>query len=156
MAASPLINALVHKRGMLAGELERHQATVRQLMIDLDNIDGTLRLFDPAVDASRIKPKPLPPFMGADKGQVARIILGTLRTAKRPFSTVELARHVMVERGLNTTDKGLVELMTERVGSDLRYLRQRGSIKSIKKAGQYVLWCLPAANNLSTGATQDV
>jgi hypothetical protein len=72
-AASPLVNALIRKRSELAGELERHQTSVRQIQIDLDNIDGTLRLFDPRVNATKIKPKGLP-LMSADKGQISRII----------------------------------------------------------------------------------
>ncbi|MBL6653638.1 MAG: hypothetical protein ISP49_18735 [Reyranella sp.] len=46
-----------------------------------------------------IKPKPMPPRHAAYKGEAARIVLATLRNAKRPCSTQELTMHVMAERG---------------------------------------------------------
>jgi hypothetical protein len=100
----------------LAGMLEHHQAKVRQLMIDLDAIDQSLRLFKPDIELDDIKPKPMPPRHAAYKGEVARIVLGTLRDAKRPCSTQELTMHVMAERGMNTADKRPVKMVGKRVG----------------------------------------
>jgi hypothetical protein len=51
----------------------------------------------------------MPPRHAAYKGEVARIVLATLRNAKRPCSTQELTMHVMAERGMNTADKRLVK-----------------------------------------------
>src|SRR5437588_8752037 len=102
-----VVTALVAKRAELAGKIEHHQATVRQLMIDLDAIDQALPLFKPDIELDYIKPKPMPPRHAAYKGEVAHIILGTLRDAKRACSTQELTMHVMAERGMNTADKRL-------------------------------------------------
>lgn len=56
-------------------------------MIDLDAVDQALRLFKPDIELDAIKPKPMPPRHAAYKGEVARIVLGTLRDAKRPCTT---------------------------------------------------------------------
>jgi hypothetical protein len=93
-----VVTALIAKRAELAGKIEHHQAVTRQLIIDLDAIDQALRIFKPDIELADIKPKPMPPRLVAYKGEVARIVLGTLRDAKRPCSAQELTMHVMAER----------------------------------------------------------
>lgn len=117
MAEPHVVTGLMTKRAELAGLLEHHQAKVRQLMIDLDAIDQALRLFNPDIELDAIKPKPMPPRHAAYKGEVARIVLATLRDAKRPCTTQELTMHVMAERGMNTADKGLGDRIAWEVAS---------------------------------------
>jgi hypothetical protein len=136
------ISGLLAKRAELAGLLEHHQAQVRQIMIDIDACDMTIRLFAPDIDLSEIKPKPLPPRHAAYRGEIARTVLGTLRTAKRPCSTQELTMHVMAERGMNTADKRLVKTVTKRVGACLRHHRTRGLIHSEVGLAGRISWVL--------------
>jgi hypothetical protein len=140
MTEPHVVTGLIAKRAELAGLLEHHQAKARQLMIDLDAVDQALRLFKPDIELADIKPKPLPPRHAAYKGEVARIVLGTLRDAKRPCSTQELTMHVMAERGMNTADKRLVKTVTKRVGASLRHHRARGLIRSTKGLGDRIAW----------------
>jgi hypothetical protein len=137
-----VVTALIAKRAELAGKLEHHHAVVRQLMIDLDAIDQSLRLFKPDIELDDIKPKPMPPRHAAYKGEVARVVLGTLRTAKRACSTQELTMHVMAERGMNTADKRLVKTVGKRVGACLRHHRTRGVVQSVKGLGERISWVL--------------
>ena len=46
----------------------------------------------------------------------------------------------MAERGLNTADKRLVQLVGKRVGACLRHWRGKGMVRSEKGPGQYQLW----------------
>ena len=140
MADPHVLTGLITKRAELAGRLEHDQAVVRQLLIDLDACDATIRLFKPDIDLEEIRPKPLPPRHAAYKGEVARIVLGTLRDAKRPCSTQELTMHVLAERGMNTADKRLVKTVTKRVGSCLRHHRARGVIRSTGGLGKRIAW----------------
>lgn len=140
MTETHVVTALIAKRAELAGMLEHHHTTVRQLMIDLDAIDQSLRLFKPDIELDDIKPKPMPPRHAAYKGEVARIVLGTLRTAKRACSTQELTMHVMAERGMNTADKRLVKTVGKRVGACLRHHRTKGLIRSIDGLGDRLAW----------------
>lgn len=134
------IHALMRKRAELAGQLEHHQALVRQTMIDLDNVDATLRLFEPDIALDEIKPKPLPPRHAAYKGEVGRVILETLRTTKRPCTAHELAMHLMASRNMNTADKRLVKTVQKRVGAALRHYREKGTIRSESGAGGLLVW----------------
>lgn len=125
------LGALLRKRAELAGLFEHHQAKARQLLIDIDSLDATIRMFAPDIDLADVKPKPLPPRHAAYKGEVARIVLGTLRDAKRPCTTQELTMHVMAERGMNTADKRLVKTVTKRVGACLRHHRTKGLLRNV-------------------------
>ncbi|MGX5804159.1 hypothetical protein ACWGS9_23335 [Bradyrhizobium sp. Arg314] len=140
MAETHVMSGLIAKRAELAGTLEHHQAMVRQLLMELDALDQTLRLFDPGIELSEIKPKPLPPRHAAYKGEVARIVLSTLRQAGRPCSTQELTMHVMAERGMNTADKRLVKTICKRVGACLRHHRNKGLLRSTEGLGQHIVW----------------
>ena len=134
------LSALLRKRAELAGLFEHHQANARQLLIDIDSLDATIRMFAPDIDLAAVKPKPLPPRHAAYKGEVARIVLGTLRDAKRPCSTQELTMHVMAERGMNTADKRLVKTVTKRVGACLRHHRNKGLLRSTEGIGKRITW----------------
>jgi hypothetical protein len=77
-----VISGLIAKRAELGGRIEFAQAELRQMLIDLDSLDATIRLFDPEIDLVEIKPKPLPARNQAFRGEVSRIVLGTLRKAE--------------------------------------------------------------------------
>ncbi len=142
MAELHVVTALIAKRAELAGQLDAAQAEVRRLIIDLDNLDATLRLFKPDIDLAEIKPKPLPPRSAAYKGEVARIVLGTLRAASAPMTTEQLAEHVMAERSLNASDKRLLRTVSKRVGACLRHYRNKGVLRSEKVAGGRLMWAV--------------
>src|SRR5258707_348425 len=132
MAEAHVVTGLVAKRAELAGQIEHAQTVLRQLIIDLDNLDATLRLFVPDIDLEAIKPRPSPPRHAGFRGEIARVVLGTLRTAGKPLDTQAIAMHVMAERGLNTADKRLVRLVGKRVGACLRHHRSTGLLRSIR------------------------
>jgi hypothetical protein len=136
------VSALIRKRAEIAGQIEHAQTTLRQLIIDLDNLDHTIRLFRPDIDLEEIRPKPLPPRNQAFRGEVSRLILGALRQSRAPLTTQDLARHVMAEQGLNTADKRQVRTVGKRVGSSKRHLRSRGLVRSERGSGQCSIWTI--------------
>jgi len=50
-----VLAGLVRKRAEIAGQLEVAQTQVRQLIIDVDNVDATIRLFAPDMDLEEIR-----------------------------------------------------------------------------------------------------
>jgi hypothetical protein len=135
-----VISGLIAKRAELAGRIEFAQADLRQMLIDLDSLDATIRLFDPEIDLVEIKPKPLPARNQAFRGEVSRIVLGTLRKSGKPLPTLEIALHVMASRSLNTADKPLLRIVSKRVGAGLRHYRQLGLIRSVAGPSRTMLW----------------
>lgn len=142
-----VLSGLIAKRAELAGQIEFVQTQLRQLIIDLDSLDATIRLFDPAIDLVAIKPKPLPARNTAFRGEVARIVLGTLRTANKPLPLHEITLHVIAGRGLNASDKPLLKVLSKRVGSCLRHYRQLGQVESIDGPGRTILWKIAVDRN---------
>ena len=141
------LHSLIRKRAELAGDLERHEAAVRQFKIDLEHIDATILLFEPSTDLTKIKPKPLPAHLGANKGGVAHIIFGLLRTDERPCTAREIVLHVMAERGIDTKNKKLTDMMVARTASTLRHYRDRGLLRTIRSQGEYDRWEITPTKN---------
>lgn len=135
-----VIAGLLKRRSELAGRAEEMQRQFRQLLDDIDNLDATLRIFQPDIDLEEIKPTPLPPRFPAYKGEIARIVLTALRQTTNPMTTRDLTMLVMTERGLNIRDKKLQGAMAKRTGACLEQYRNRGLIKSERHAGNVVTW----------------
>lgn len=133
------ISGLLRKRSELAGEIEATQDRLRQLLIDLDSIDHTIRVFDPDIDLRDVRPKPMPPRQGAAQGEMTRIIFAALRQHER-MTAPELAVHTMAARGMNTSDQGMRKTVTKRVMSILRHHRGRGILTSEHGPEGLLVW----------------
>ena len=138
---SHTLSGLIAKRPEIGGQIEALQIELREAMIALDNVDSVIRLFDPSYAVETIRPKALPPVYKAFRGDLIHMVLSLLRKSKGPLSTKQIALHVMVERGVDTTDKGNFDLFRKRVGSMLRHHRGKGLLRSIPGGdGQFMLW----------------
>ncbi len=141
MADPHVITALVKKRAHLAGDIENAHEALRKMVLDLENLDATLRLFDPDYHVEAIRPKAFrPPKDWSNRGQMSRIILSVLRQAAEPLTTRDIAVQLLIERALDSEDTRLLRLMTKRVGVALRGQRDNGIVHSEQGPGQYMLW----------------
>ena len=135
-----VLTGLIAKRAALVGQIEHTQDQLRQLVIDLDHIDATIHIFDPSIELEDIKARPVPAPHHAFRGQVTRIVLTTLRNAKKPLTTQDIAQRVMAERGLDTANVRLLKTMTKQAGACLRNLQKQGAVTRQLRPGQFVLW----------------
>ncbi len=135
-----VLAGLVRKRAEIAGQLEVAQTQVRQLIIDVDNVDATIRLFAPDMDLEEIRPKPVPPRHTAFHGEISRIILTCLRETGLPLTTKDITLRVMGNRGLNIADPRLTWTVQKRVGANLRNLRAKGKVMSDHGKGSNLQW----------------
>jgi hypothetical protein len=140
MAQSHVLSGLIDKRAELAGRIEAAQTELRLLLITLDNLDATIRLFDPNIDLDEVRPKALPARNTAFRGEVARLVLTCLRKAGAPLPLNEITLHVMTGRMLNTDDKPLMRVLSKRVGAALRHNRHKGLVASIIGPNGAMLW----------------
>jgi len=141
VAEPHVIAALVKKRAELAGEIEATHERLRQMVADLENLDATLRLFDPDIKAETIKPKAFrPPADWSRRGEMSRIVLSILRQASEPLTTRDIAIQLLIERAMDRSDQRLLRLMTKRVGVALRGQRERGYVSAEQGPGQYMVW----------------
>jgi len=136
-----VITGLVKRRANLAGEIENTHERLRQLVIDLENLDATILQFKPDYQVEAIRPKAFrPPKDWSRRGEMTRIILSILRHAAEPLTTRDIALQLLVERALDKNDQRLLRLMSKRVGVALRGQRDRGGVRSEQGPGQYQLW----------------
>ncbi len=137
---SHVLSGLLKKRSEIAGKIEHAHRELNGLIADLDHIDGAIRIIDPDCDVSLSKSKPYPPRMGAFRGEMARLVLGHLRSASEPSTSLEIAHAVMQARGLNTDDTRAVIVMRKRVGACLYKLKQKGVVRDVAYTGEYKRW----------------
>jgi hypothetical protein len=60
MANENVLSGLIRKRADITAQVEGLQMQLRRLIMDADNLDGAIRLFDPAIDLSDIRPRSVP------------------------------------------------------------------------------------------------
>lgn len=142
MADPHVLTGLLKKRSEISGQIEHAHRVLNDLIADLDYIDNAIRIIDPDCDVSTTKAKQFPPRMGAFRGEMARFILGHLRTATEPVTTLELAYAVMDGRGLNKDDQRTVIVMRKRVGACLYKLRTKGLAREVACTGEYKRWVM--------------
>jgi hypothetical protein len=126
-------HGLIDKRAEIVGRIEAHR----------DSLDRSIRIFEPDIDLGDLRIKPVPPPNAAFRGEVARFLLHTLRQADIAMKTHEMGFKVMQSRGLNTADKGLAKLISQRTGHSLGMLRKRGFVMSERVgSGSLLRWTL--------------
>jgi len=122
-----VVNGLLRRRQEIADDLDKAQDRVRHLIIDIDAMDVTIRLFRPDAQIGLVRVKPIPRRHAALRGESTRMIFTALRETKESLTTREIVRVVMEARGMNTADQAMAETMRLRLATSLRKLRNRGS-----------------------------
>jgi hypothetical protein len=138
------VAGLIDKRRETAGKIEHHQRVLNELIVDLDHVDHTIRLFDPDCDVALAQPKALPPRHGAFRGEMQRFVLGALRAATAPVTSLEIAIEVVKGGGLDPNDPRAVSLIRKRVGACLFSLKAKGVARDVPTTGPYKGWELVA------------
>jgi hypothetical protein len=129
------------RRAMLTYEIEQTHERLRQMVIDLENLDATLLQFDPELEIESIKPRAFrPPKDWSKRGEMMRLIFSVPRRTSEPLTTRDIAFELIVERALDKTDQKLIRLMLKRVGVALQHQCGAGWIRSVQEPGQYNLW----------------
>lgn len=131
------VSGLVAKRAELVklrADLERE---LRAVTVDIDHLDGAIRLFDPTqTPAAR---KRYATKHRAKKGQMQRFVLGALRTATGPLTSRDIAEAWCADRGLHADD-GTMVVIRKRVGACLIALRAKGLAQDAGHVGEHKGW----------------
>lgn len=126
-----LLNGLVRKRAQIAGQLAANRAEFRRLTGDLQAVEQTIRLFEPAVALSAIRALPPPREHPAlFHGEVTSLVYEVLGDASRPVTAAHIAVELMRQRGIDASDRLTRLLLTRRVGACLRAKRATGIVRS--------------------------
>ena len=126
--------ALSRERARLAGEIEAQAATLSQLRADLVHLDAAIRTMSPDADPEAIRPKK-PNRKGCDwfgRGELARMVLDVLREAQGPLSSMEIARAVLIAKGMEPGDVAALRRVEAMVRTGLRRRKDR----AVERAGE--------------------
>ena len=138
-----VISGLVRKRAELAGHIDAQQDKLRALQTDLAHVDATLRMFQPDINLSGVKVRPVPGHAAALYGEMTRAVCDVLRTASEPMTVRGLTMAVIRARGLALDDGDLVHSMHGRIGAALRTMKARGTAESLRgKDARELVWRL--------------
>lgn len=138
---TPVVAALKEKRRTLSGRIETLQREIREAVQQMDAIDAALRVFDPSIDVGALRDRPIGPHSASFRGEMVRLVLTALREHGKAMDVRDITLRVMAGRGLDVTDKGLLALMTKRVGQCLRVTARSGHVKCVSaQTGKFSLW----------------
>lgn len=151
-----IVTGLMKRRALLTYEIEQAHERLRQMVVDLENLDATLIQFDPKLEIETIKPRAFrPPKDWSKRGEMMRLIVSVLRRATEPLTTRDVAFELIVERALDKTDQKLIRLMSKRVGVALRHQRDAGRVISILGPGQYNLWQIVRQQSSASSSVEE-
>ncbi|MBC9035137.1 hypothetical protein IAG41_22335 [Sphingomonas sp. JC676] len=110
------------------------------MAIDLEHIDATVRIIAPEMAVEAIKTKAFrPPADWSKRGEMTRMVLSILRTARNPMASREIGERMVVERAL-VADAATLNSMGRCVSCALRTQRTKGVAQS--QEGETGFWKL--------------
>jgi len=140
MSEMHVISALQHKRAELAGMLRQLEQPLVQQRVNLAHVDATMRLFDPDIRPSDIRPKHQRERNAwFRQGECLRLIYDELRGASQPLTTRELAERIMRIKAIPAADDQRRERIQKTLLGSLN--RAKKTIARIEIAG-VVSWRL--------------
>jgi hypothetical protein len=126
MSTTHVVSALRTKRAELSGEVLALQKRLEKARDDLDAVDRTLRIFDPAQTPENILPVVK---RKGDKlfayGECTRAIMNTLRVAPEPLTAQQIAEQVALDCRLKTETPDVAETLLARVNGALVKMKRR-------------------------------
>ncbi len=135
-----IVAGLAKRRAELSGEADTLRARLAAIGTDLGHLDAVIRQFDPEHDIAAIRPKRTRTTDATGRGEMSRYLLGVLREAKGPLTTIEVAQQFMADREIDAGDRRAVRLATKRVGMTLSHQKAKGTVWSLPGPGTMGLW----------------
>lgn len=128
-----VVSQLITKKEELLGELKFYKSKVQQLEEVINGIDISISVFDPEFDLKKIKAKRYTGNQHYFKhGEANIMILDTLRKAKTPLTTHEIAIELMKKKRLDYEDKDLVSNIQRSLSGTLK---KQANNKTIQRVG---------------------
>jgi hypothetical protein len=140
MAEPHVIAALRSKRAELAGVVSQLERQLSRQQADLTHLDATLRMFDPTIRLSAIRPRrQYVRNTWFRHGECLRLIYDALREIEKPVTTRELAERIMQIKAIPATEARTRDLVQRTLLASLN--RAKDTIAR-SDAGGVVAWRL--------------
>ena len=140
MAEPHVIGALRNKRAELAGVVSQLERQLSRQQADLTHLDATLRLFDPTIRLTEIRPRrQYVRNTWFRHGECLRLIYDVLREAGKPVTTRDLSERIMQIKAIPTAEARTRDLVQRTLLASLN--RAKDTIAR-SDAGGVVAWRL--------------
>ena len=133
------IAGLNAKRAELVAYRARLEAEIRRVTVDIDHLEGAIRLFDPATTLDAIRGHLT--RHRAKKGAMKRFVLNALREAGGPLTSEAITKAWCEDRGLRTDGDTWV-IIRKRVGACLIAACGAGLVRREGMAGVFQTYAL--------------
>lgn len=129
-----VVSQLISKKEELSGELKFYKSKIQQLEEVIQSIDISIKVFDPDFDIKNIKAKRYTGNQHYFKhGESHVMILDTLRKAKEPMTTGDIAIELMRKKKLDYDDRALMDNVQKSLLNTLKKQAKNNLIHSIGK-----------------------
>jgi hypothetical protein len=126
------ILGLKRKRAHVAGSILTLEQQIKALKADLAALDRSLQIMDANIDPSKIKPiKPRKRFKFFRAGEMPRLILDILRTAKEPVLNMDITDTIMRGKELDTGHKDTRKAVESRIRAVMQRLEKAGTVERV-------------------------
>ena len=140
MAEPHVIGALRNKRAELAGVVSQLERQLSRQQADLTHLDATLRLFDPTIRLTEIRPRrQYVRNTWFRHGECLRLIYDVLREAEQPVTTRDLTERIMQIKAIPAAEARIRDLVQRTLLASLN--RAKDTITRTD-AGGVVAWRL--------------
>ena len=129
------INDLKRKQREIVGAIRAYEAQIVQAKHDLSHINAAMKILEGSEENKRTYIAGRGFF---DRGEIAEIAVRCLGDG--PLNTREIAERVMIEKGLEITDKNLRNSVVFKTVQALRHAMRRNAVRMIEKRKGLCVW----------------
>jgi len=137
------LSGLLRKRAELAGQVEAHRIAWEDAGSALTAIDAAILVFDPGIRPSELPASRSAPSALSGATPIQRRLLDLMRRGGGSLRTLEAAKEIMVERGIDPRNRVAATTIRKAVGDAFGRLRKAGHVTGAKYgSGSELEWQL--------------
>lgn len=144
MAESHVISALVSKRSEILGEVEYHEALLREHKENLASIDRTIHIFDTSYDLRTIKSKRVSKERYFKNGETVVLILDALRKSNKPMKTDEICSAIASKKALSLESEHEKATFQKAIVASLSRMVDNNLVERAGRDGLTMIWQIRA------------
>jgi hypothetical protein len=133
MGHTIIIGALIERVAEIRGQIAVLEGHITKQRAALGHVEATLRMFDPAYDGKRVRPKRAAPPRSTyfAMGEISKRCREALRDAAAPISAEDIAVRAMQDKGLDLADRAIRSGMIRRLLWALDRLAKNGQAQRL-------------------------
>ena len=146
MAETHVISALTSKRSEILGEIQYHEALVKEHKENLASIDRTIHIFDISYDLKTIKAKRVSKERYFKNGETVVLILDALRKSNKPMKTDEICGAIASKKALSLESEHEKATFQKAIVASLSRTVENNLVERVGRDGLTMIWQIKAVS----------